>query len=113
MLVINFNNNWNGKLKNQFFTTIRLHNVSKYRVGETYEIRLNDRVIGTAKAKSIKVLTLKELNEFITCLDTGLSLYKAIELFKTIYKNKVFNWETQKLDFILLEMESPQMKLSL
>lgn len=113
MLAINFNKNWNGKLKNQFFTTIRLHNVSKYRVGETYEIRLNDRTIGTAKAKQIAVITLNQLSPYITCLDTGLDHYKAIELFKTIYKNKVVNWQTQKLDYILLEMESPQMKLSL
>jgi len=112
MLAINFNRNWNGKLRNQCFTTIRLHNVSKYRIGEKYEIRLNEKPIGTATAKAIKTLSLNQLDDFTTCLDTGLDRNKTVEMIKGMYKNKVWNWETQKLDLILLEMDSPQMKLS-
>ncbi len=39
---IKFSFNWNNKLENKAFTTIRIHNPNKYKTGNMYEIELNE-----------------------------------------------------------------------
>ena len=46
---LDFNENWNGKLNCQCFTTIRLHNPIKNCVGAIKQIYLKDRYKGDAK----------------------------------------------------------------
>lgn len=108
---ITFNYNWNKKLNNDAFTTIRLRNDKKFRVGETYYIDLNDKnrkiSFGVAIIHDIKYFTIDKLNSFISYLDTGYNVDECKRIIETMYKNSVppINWSTQELSLILLVKE--------
>lgn len=106
METIKFSFNWNNKLTNKAFTTIRLHNPNKYRRGERYKVECNGQTKGTAILKDIRTFTVANLNDFITYLDTGYNVAETIKLLQTMYKNKSVNWNTQKIDFCLLVYEN-------
>jgi hypothetical protein len=97
---IEFSYNWNGKLKNKAFTTIRLHNNKKYRAGKTYQIILKGDIIGTAILKEKRGLKLDQLNEFISYLDTGYNKREVITILSRMYKNIDLSRAT--FDFCLL-----------
>jgi hypothetical protein len=97
---IEFSYNWNGKLNNKAFTTIRLHNGRKYRAGKTYQIILKGEKIGTAMLKDKRVLLLEQLNEFICYIDTGYSKGETITILTRMYKNVDLSRAT--FDFCLL-----------
>ena len=105
MEIIRFSYNWNNKLTNKAFTTIRLHNPNKYKRNGLYKIECNGKATGIAKIKDIRTFPLASLNDFITYLDTGYNVAETVKLLQTMYKNKSVQWETQKLDFCLLVYE--------
>jgi len=105
METIKFSHNWNNKLTNKAFTTLRLHNPNKYQRGGRYMIECNGQTRGVAVLQDIRTFTIASLNDFITHLDTGYNVTETVQLFKRMYKNKSVNWETQKLDFCLLVYE--------
>lgn len=97
---INFSFNWNGKLNNKAFTTIRLHNPKKYRVGELYNIHLKGIPQGTAELKAITVLKGRQFNDYISYMDTGYSRSEMMDILKRMYpKNEI---ENTVFDFCLL-----------
>lgn len=85
--IIQFSYNWNNKLENKAFTTIRLHNPTKYKTGETYDIQLNETPKGTATLTDKRTLRIEQLNEFICRIDTGYSQPETMEILKRMYKN--------------------------
>ena len=99
MKTINFTYNWNNKLDCKAFTTFRLRNPAKYKIGESYQILLKGKVVGTATIVQILPLTLDKVNEWIARLDTGYSLPEFKKLVETMYKNKV---NVRMADFSLL-----------
>jgi uncharacterized protein YqfB (UPF0267 family) len=101
---IAFSNNWNNKLANKAFTTIRLHNDSKYEIGKVFKITLKDRMLGTAELYDKRVIRLDQLNSFITMLDTGYDVTETTNIIKNMYKNSnpPIDWSRQLLDFCLL-----------
>lgn len=106
-----FTHNWNKKLGNDAFTTIRLRNDKKYFIGQTYYIDLNHSKrkisMGVAVCRDIKHFTIDRLNNFISYLDTGYNVDECKRIIHTMYKNSVppVNWETQELSLILLVKE--------
>jgi hypothetical protein len=62
---IRFSYNWNNKLDNKAFTTIRLHNPKKYSVGNEYNIQINDQHKGVATLQDKRTLNIAQLNDFI------------------------------------------------
>ncbi|KAA6335028.1 hypothetical protein EZS27_016691 [termite gut metagenome] len=110
---IRFSNNWNNKLSNKAFTTLRLHNPHKYRQGNRYEIEWQGKVLGIAVMRDIRHTTLANLNSFVTYLDTGYNVAQTINLLQTMYKNKGVNWNVQTLDFCLLVYEKQERKQGL
>jgi len=82
---IDFSTNWNNKLANRAFTTIRLKNTAKYKIGEMYSITLNKKPLATRKILDIRTFVLSELNEWICRIDTGYSLPQTIEMMKKMY----------------------------
>lgn len=110
---INFSHNWNGKLKNKVFTTIRLLNNSKYVIGNKYNISLKYYPVGIAEIVDIKYIKISEIDNFSAMLDTGYSAFATRELIKQMYKNKSINWENQLLAICLLKfdhVENPDMQ---
>jgi hypothetical protein len=83
--------NFNGKLNNNVFTTIRKHkggesNYYSPKIGSNYNVMLKENVIGTAKLLSARMLRFKEIPELVLLLDTGMSDYdNAVQVFEKFY----------------------------
>jgi hypothetical protein len=101
--VIRFSFNWNNKLTNRAFTTLRIHNPNKYVVGQHYEIELKGQPKGTATLTQKRVIRLAELNDFICYLDTGYNRNETIAIIKRMYKGIDIN---AMMDFCLLVYDS-------
>ncbi len=103
--IIRFSNNWNNKLDNKAFTTIRLHNPNKYRQGLFYEIELKGGARGQAELREIRTLRATQFNNFICYLDTGYNKMETIEILKRMYSD--IDLETALFDFCLLVYTKP------
>jgi hypothetical protein len=101
MRQVTFSYNWNNKLQNKSFTSLRLENNEKYVVGETYEILENGIVIKRALLEGIRNIYLHDVNLFIARLDTGYNVEGCIKIIQTMYKNKNIDWAKQKISFLL------------
>jgi hypothetical protein len=108
--IIKFSFNWNYKLDCGAFTTIRLHNPSKYVVGKLYGIELKGSLQKhPARILDIRTLYLKDMNEWMTQLDMGYGLDQGRETIRTMYKNVVRgNIEQTRFDFMLLRYDRQQ-----
>lgn len=100
---LDFNENWNGKLNCQCFTTIRLHNPIKNCVGAIKQIYLKDRYKGDAKIMHVSRITLDQINLPMAKLDSGLLPDELRAKLRELYKSHRPNWNTQTLDFLVLE----------
>lgn len=96
---ISFSFNWNNKLDCKAFTTLRLEN-KKYQANLLYKIKLKGEEKGTAKCIAVKTFFLKDINEFISYIDTGYSKEECYNIIYKMYPNVDFN-ET-RLSLILL-----------
>jgi len=110
---IKFVYNWNNKLNMDCFTTIRPHNPKKYVVGRAFDIHLKTKdgwntFYDAADIVEIKTIKGKDLNEFITRLDMGLSLDDGKRLLNNFYKNKCPDVMEMSFDFILLAYQAPR-----
>jgi len=104
--IISFSNNWNNKLDNKAFTTIRLHNPNKYRQGLLYEIELKGETRGKAELREIRTLRATQFNNFICHLDTGYNKRETMEILKRMYSG--LDLETALFDFCLLVYVKPE-----
>lgn len=105
---IKFSYNWNNKLQNKAFTTLRLHNPNKYIVGNVYEIEINDNTKGLATLQDVRVLRIDQLNDFICYLDTGYNREQTITMLQRMHKNT--NIQTVLFDFCLLVYNKPEIQ---
>jgi len=103
MKQINFSYNWNNKIDCKAFTTLRLSNRNKYKIGELYQIYLKKTFVKNGIIVDIKVLSLNEINDYIAFLDTGYNRDECLTIIKRMYKNVDFS--KTKLDFILIKEE--------
>jgi len=101
MNTIRFTQNWASKLNNEkYFTTLRLSK-GFYKVGETVQIELKSKIIGTAKIKTVNVSDIDKLPDLICFMDTGYNQAETQIILKRIYPNE--NWNIQKIAILLLE----------
>ena len=85
---LEFEENFNNKLNCTCFTTIRLHHPVRNAIGAVKQIYLKGVWKGNAKIMYA----------------AGLLPDECRRLIKSLYKNRPgINWETQPLDYILLE----------
>ncbi len=108
---IKFSSNWNGKLRCQYFTTIRLENPGYYKPGYYYQIwqKQNNPFTGetkevydfNAQLVQVKTFYLHELPEITAILDTGYSLAETVALMKKMYPNTDFT--QKKISLLLLK----------
>lgn len=98
---IEFSTNWNGKLHNNAFTSIRLWNEKKYVIGRDYDVWLSHIRKGFAKLVAVKRMKLHQINEYIARIDTGYSADECQNIIRTMYKNKRIDWNTQDLALCL------------
>lgn len=100
---ITFGSNWNNKLDCQAFTTFRLHNPKKHLINSVVDIYLKEVLLYSAKIVDVKTMKLEQVNDFIAHLDTGYSAEDFKKLVRTMYKNIVKDFETQKFDLLLIK----------
>lgn len=100
---LEFTTNWNNKLNCKSFTTIRLHNPVKYCIGATFKVYLKGVYKGCAKVLDVKRFTIKDINNYVSYLDTGYSPDECRRIIKEMYKKKPIDWNTQLFDFCLLQ----------
>ena len=98
--IIKFSTNWNNKLSCDYFTTIRLAS-PKYQVGKTYIIELRGKALKYVKMIEGRIITMPQMNEWVTRLDTGYDCKKFYDLFNRMYPNT--DWTTQRLVLCLFE----------
>ncbi|WP_316828097.1 hypothetical protein [Pedobacter miscanthi] len=107
---INFNENWNGKLLCNCFTTIRLFDV-KYELGGIYDIALKDKVSGPAEIVFLKEITLNQITVAMAYTDIGYSPTQAREMIKQFYPS-VPDIENAKFIYIVLKRTTQDVNLS-
>jgi hypothetical protein len=86
---IDFSYNWNNKLENKCFSTIRIYNPKKYVLNQNYKILLNSKHLYDAKIVFEKGFYINQLSEPMSFLDTGYSKNETIDILKKMYKNKI------------------------
>lgn len=101
---LDFSENRNGKLNCVCFTMFRLHHPVKNCVGAIKQIYLKNRYKGDAKVMYVHRLTIDKITIPMSKLDSGLSPEELRKEIRGLYKNRPgINWETQLLDFMVLE----------
>ena len=101
---LEFEENYNNKLNCDCFTTIRLHHPVKNAIGAIKHVYLKGVWKGDAKIMYAATIRLDQINRTMSKLDTGLLPEECRRLIKSLYKHRPgINWETQQLDYILLE----------
>lgn len=83
---IAFSFNWNNKLNNTYFTSIRQENLTNYIIGKEYQVLLNKQLIKSAILIDIKKFKIKDLTDYMACLDTGYSKEESLNIFSKMYK---------------------------
>lgn len=112
METIKFTYNWNKKLETDTFTTIRIENPHKYRLGEVYQItqqergRIIDRGLG--KIISLTLVKLHQLKEVPCYLDTGYGLDATKDIIYKMYPGT--DWAQQNLYYILIQKVKNEVK---
>lgn len=88
---IKFTYNWNNKLDNKYFTTIRLYSVGKFKIGEEYDILVKNKKEYHKIYSAILVAGLKykldDIPLFLFAQDTGYDKEASIKIVETMYKN--------------------------
>jgi len=103
--ILKFSYDWNKKLKCDFFTTLRLYNEAKYRVGATLEVEYKKEIIKRVQVQAMKRIMLHEINAFIAGLDTGYSIEQTKAILIKMYPK--VNFQVQALSLVLLKTLKP------
>ena len=108
METIVFNNNWNGKLFNQYFTTFRYYKRGKFEIGKEFQIELFKGKTRVLKFRGKIILNivvkLHEVSELFAYIDTGYSKQDFIKLVQTMYKK--FNPDYSRTNFCILLIQN-------
>ena len=95
MSQVRFLKNWNNKLNNDYFLTIRLWTPSKHRYYlsqqmnfEKVNVLVDDELYCRAKLICMNTDILKNIPEWACYVDSGYSKSKFYKLLENFYKNK-------------------------
>jgi hypothetical protein len=104
MYKIHFSSNWNGKLCNDVFTTIRLYNYDKYPDFEKFTIEYKSHILGIAELLVKKPFKFGSLNATTSLVDCGHDEHYLGKLLRNFYPGidantnfymLVLRWETR------------------
>lgn len=98
---LEFSYNWNNKLFNKCFTTLRLSN--RFVVGHRYDVYLLNDYLVSVEVLQIKFFKLDEINMYVSYLDSGYSPAECKNILQKMYKNKNVDWSKQLISFVLLK----------
>lgn len=109
---ITFKRNYNHKLGNNYFITIR-EKASKWLVGEVYEVfdKESCSTRGHGKIIEIREITTHDLNDWVTFLDAGLSASEFILELESFYGPEIRLKRLQLLLFQRVQVKHVQATL--
>jgi hypothetical protein len=84
---IDFSYNWNNKLYCKAYTTIRLHNPTKYIENMVYDIYLKGQHMHKAQIKAIHPFEIHKLTTTAALIDTGYGLAETLGIITKMYPN--------------------------
>ena len=101
MDAIKFSYNWNNKLNNNYFTTIRIKS-QKYAKGKHFLIEDITKKIESFETECVLILNYKgcDLPEIICCQDTGYCKDETIKILSKMYPS---NFDQLIFSVILLK----------
>lgn len=100
---VDFKKNWNGKLFNRCFTSIRPANANKYQAGKFYQITLEKKPLFNAQLVRVRLLNYHQIDDWIAGLDCGHSAPYLKKLLDRFYPKA--NWSMDKLYYLLFKNE--------
>jgi hypothetical protein len=86
---IKFSDNYNGKLDQEEFTTIRIYDFDRYKIGHVYNIMLGDQILFKAAITKMRpIVDLRKLPDHIIKSDSGLeNAEEFLKLMESFYGN--------------------------
>ena len=84
---VDFSYNWNGKLGNKYFTTLRRWQPQRFILNSLYECYFEDRHLFDIQLVAAEVRSLAQFTESESMLDTGYPLEKLPEILAKMYPN--------------------------
>lgn len=104
--VVRFERNFNNKLSGEYFTSIRLGS-GKYQRGSVLKLLLWEngtyRTLGMVRVLEVKPLRLRQINPYISYLDTGMDVESTIDHIYRLYKDQVKDPLTCEYVLVLFE----------
>lgn len=100
MFDLNFSYNWNNKLENTAFTSIRLYQPEKHFVGNQVNISLKGHSRGTGVLKGVKPMYLHQINDYIAYLDTAYDAEECKKIIRRMYSSVDF--ENKQIVLLLI-----------
>lgn len=102
-----FNQNWNNKLSNDCFSTIRLDNPSAFIPNNEFNIVCSLMSAGIIEFKAKIVLYqpffLDDLSDHVAYMDTGLNAKDTAEILRRIYWKHTLDFKITRLCHIILQ----------
>ena len=86
MRQLTFNYNWNNKLRNTCFSTIRIWQPDKYVLNEHYSVYLKQYWLGTAELVMARDFTFVYLTQGMALLDTGYTKTEVQGILRKMYE---------------------------
>lgn len=105
---LSFSTNWNGKLSNDCFTTLRLS--GRLNIGDLIEVE--EKTIGNKLAKVIDkrvLVNIEAINDWMAFLDTGYPANETRAIIKRMY-SKIQNWDQQPIYYYLIKYHKEKKK---
>jgi hypothetical protein len=101
METLNFTYNWNRKLDNKVFTTLRLSD--RFKEGDIIGIHLGSEIKGNAVVLKKKSFLLHELDDYTCYLDTGYDAVNTRLILGKMYNNKGVDFTKQPVYCYLIK----------
>jgi hypothetical protein len=105
--ILKFRYNWNGKLFTEFFTSIRLFNKERFKIGNKFSGVLKPGKqayrFGIIEVIEVYPFLIDKIPTITSHLDTGYTKAGTISTIKTMYKNKNIDFNKQQFMIILFK----------
>jgi hypothetical protein len=82
---LTFSYNWNNKLQNKAFTTIRKAIPEHYPLDKVFDVYLKNEFIKQVRVEDTKLCLLSKLPSYTCFLDTGYCREETISMFKKMH----------------------------
>ena len=103
---LKFISNWNGKLLNKFYTTIRLvanGNDKYWKHNDVVNIYIKDKIIGQGEIVEVLFLEFSKLSNVVCLLDSAMNKKQFKEFCSKIYKKTEDEIEQSKMILLLIK----------